>query len=296
MDIILGKTAGFCYGVKRAVEEAEKEAKNTQDIYCLGELVHNKNIIKRLEEKGINFIEEIKEKTIEQAKDKKSKIIIRAHGETKETYEKLKQQGIEIIDLTCPNVLKTHKIAEEYRQDGYFIIVIGIKNHAEAVATLSFCGDDSFLVQEEEDIENCTKKIQETSFNKILIMAQTTYNSKKFDYMVELLKSKLNNKTIVIKKTICGATEERQKEAIEIAKKVDTMIIVGDKKSSNTNKLYDIASEICKRAIFVQDAEELNLEDLCDTKKVGIMAGASTPKEDIEEVVNKIRSEELCCI
>lgn len=294
MDIIVGKTAGFCYGVQRAVDEVEKEAEMNENMYCLGELVHNKNIIRKLEKKGIKFIYEIKEEDI--PCEIKPKIIIRAHGETKDTYEKLKQQKIEIKDLTCPNVLRTHEIAEKYSQEDYFIILIGIKNHAEAIGTLSFCGKYSFLIQEEEDIEEGLKKIEECGLNKVLIMAQTTYNSKKFDNMVKLLKNKLKNKTIEIKKTICGATEVRQKETIEIAKKVDTMIIVGDKKSSNTNKLYDIAREICKKVIFIQDVEELNLKDVWQSQKVGIMAGASTPKEDIEKVVRKMRSEELCCI
>lgn len=287
MEIILGKTAGFCYGVKRAVDWAKEDIKVNENIYCLGELVHNESVIKDLKEKGIKFIDNIEEA--------KEKIIIRAHGVSKNIYEKLKQKGIEVKDLTCPNVLKTHTIAEKYSKKDYFIILIGIKNHPEALATISFCGNQSFLIQEKEEVQEALEKIKKSNANNILIMAQTTYNSKKFDDIAEIFKSNLKNKNVEIQKTICNATEVRQKETIEIAQKVEAMIIVGDKKSSNTNKLYDISKENCKKVVFVQNAEELNLEDLDEVQKIGIMAGASTPKEDIEEIIIKIRSKNLCC-
>ncbi len=282
MEIILGKTAGFCYGVKRAVDGAKEGKKANETVYCLGEIVHNKNVINNLKQKGIKFVDDIEEV--------KGKLIIRAHGISKDIYEKLAQKGIEIKDLTCPNVLKTHIIAENYSQKNYFIILIGIKEHPEAIGTMSFCGKQSFLIQEKEDIPKCLEKIKETEAKHILIMAQTTYNVKKFDTIVEILKKELNDKKLEIQKTICNATEIRQKETLEIAKKVDGMIIVGDKKSSNTNKLYDIAKEHCPKVIFVQSAEELNLEQIDDISRIGIMAGASTPKEDIEEIIAKIRS------
>lgn len=287
MEIILGKTAGFCYGVKRAVDWAKEDIKVNENIYCLGELVHNESVIKDLKEKGIKFIDNIEEA--------KEKIIIRAHGVSKNIYEKLKQKGIEVKDLTCPNVLKTHTIAEKYSKKDYFIILIGIKNHPEALATISFCGNQSFLIQEKEEVQEALEKIKKSNANNILIMAQTTYNSKKFDDIAEIFKSNLKNKNVEIQKTICNATEVRQKETIEIAQKVEAMIIVGDKKSSNTNKLYDISKENCKKVVFVQNAEELNLEDLDEVQKIGIMAGASTPKKDIEEIIIKIRSKNLCC-
>ena len=286
MEIILGKTAGFCYGVKRAVDGAKEDIKTNENIYCLGEIVHNQSVKKKLTDKGIKFVE-----NIEEVKDK---IIIRAHGTSKDIYEKLKQKGVEIKDLTCPNVLRTHIIAEDYSKKGYFIILIGIKNHPEAIGTISFCGNLSFLIQEKEDIPECLKKIKQSHVNDILIMAQTTYNSQKFDDMVEILRNELKDKQIDIQKTICHATEIRQKETLEIAKKVEAMIIVGDRKSSNTSKLYDIAKEHCKKVFFAQNVEELNLEELEGIQKIGVMAGASTPKEDIEEIIKKIRSKNLC--
>lgn len=284
MEIILGKTAGFCYGVERAVAETKKELSTRKNIYCLGELVHNKTVIEDLEKNGVKFIDNINAA--------EGTIIIRAHGAPKETYELIKKKGLEIKDLTCPNVLRTHNIAIDYSEKNYFIILIGIKSHPESIGTLSFCGKNSYLLQEKEEIPELIEKIENSKINNILIFAQTTYNSKKFDNIVEELKQNLKNKNVVVHKTICGATEVRQKETIEISKKVEVMIIIGDKKSSNTNKLYDISKEKCKKVFLVQNASELDLKELEKVTKVGIMAGASTPREDIEEIIGKIRGNE----
>ena len=281
MKIIIGKTAGFCYGVRRAVNETKKELENSSEICCLGEIVHNKSVVKDLEERGITFVNDIDEC--------KGKVIIRAHGESKETYKKLKEKGIEIKDLTCPKVLKTHELAEEYIKHNYFIVLIGVQGHPESIGTLSFCGENSYLLQDKSNIKEMVDKINESKLKDILILAQTTYNSKKFDDIVEEIKKELNGKNIKIKKTICEATKIRQNETTKIAKEVDVMIIVGDKKSSNTNKLYDISKEYCKRTFFVQTAEELDIEELKHTKKIGIMAVASTPEEDISKIIEKIK-------
>lgn len=280
MEIILGKSAGFCYGVKNAVDKAKDAIKNNEEIYCLGEIVHNRTVIEDLEKNGLKFTDKIE--------DIKNKVIIRAHGESEETYNKLKEKGISILDYTCPKVTKTHEIAENYNKKGYFVILIGIKKHPEAIGTLSYAGKNSYLLQDKNQYEELIDKINKSKLDKILIMAQTTYNSKKFDEMVEDLKGTIKGKEIEVQKTICGATEIRQRETIQIAKNVDLMIIIGDKKSSNTNKLYDISKENCKKAIFVQNYNELKLEDLKQTDIIGIMAGASTPKEDIDEVIKKI--------
>lgn len=281
MKIIIGKTAGFCYGVRRAVNETKKELENSSEICCLGEIVHNKSVVKDLEERGITFVNDIDEC--------KGKVIIRAHGESKETYKKLKEKGIEIKDLTCPKVLKTHELAEEYIKHNYFIVLIGVQGHPESIGTLSFCGENSYLLQDKSNIKEMVDKINESKLKDILILAQTTYNSKKFDDIVEEIKKELNGKNIKIKKTICEATKIRQNETTKIAKEVDVMIIVGDKKSSNTNKLYDISKEFCKRTFFVQTAEELDLNELKNAEKIGIMAGASTPEEDIAKIIEKVK-------
>lgn len=283
MEIILGKTAGFCYGVTRAINGAKQELESKDEsVYCLGEIVHNKNVIDNLKERGLKFIENIE--------DAKGKTIIRAHGVTKDIYEKAKVMNIELKDLTCPKVLKIHDIAEKYTNLGYYIILVGSEKHPEVIGIKSFCMDESSdIVNDENDIENIISKIEMTENKKILIIAQTTYNSKKFDKIVEIFKEKLTNEyNIESIKTICPATEMRQKETEEIAKEVDYMIIIGDKKSSNTNKLYEISSKYCKKTIFINNSSELEISSINEKDKVGIMAGASTPKENIEHVFEKL--------
>lgn len=275
MEIIEGKTSGFCGGVRNAVTKAEQELDKTkEEIYCLGELVHNKQVIEKLEKKGLKTIEDI-----EEAKDK---AIIRAHGVSKEVYERAKQKGIELIDLTCPKVLQIHKMVEEYAQKEYFIMLVGVENHPEVIGTMSFCGENSFLIRNEEDIGNAIKSINKS---KILILAQTTYSLKKFEEIVEKIKNVVGDKyQIDIKDTICPATRMRQEETEELSKKVDYMIIVGGKNSSNTKKLYEIAKANCKNSVVVETVQELDLEYIRKLEKIGIMAGASTPKESVEEI------------
>ncbi len=278
MEIIIGKTAGFCYGVERAVNSAKDELEKNKDLYCLGEIVHNKNVIERLKNNGIKFIENIGES--------KGKTIIRAHGVSKEIYEKAEKMNIELKDLTCPSVLKIHNIAEEYAKKGYFIILTGKENHPEVIGIKSYCGSNYCVIYEVSEVFDIIKKLKN---DKVLLISQTTYSSKKFDEIERILKENIDS-TIELKviKTICASTEIRQKETEDIAKKVDMMIIIGDKKSSNTNKLYDISCNYCKNVIFVVDASELDVNAVKNKEKIGIMAGASTAKEDIIDVKNKI--------
>ncbi len=284
MKIIVGKTAGFCYGVKNAVNGAKKAIKNNEVVYCLGDIVHNETVIEELKKSGLKFSNNVDEI--------KNNVIIRAHGERKETYTELQNKGINILDFTCPNVSKIHETVKQHKQENYFIILIGIKNHPEAIGTLSYAKNNSYLLQEKDQYDELINKIKESGKKDILIIAQTTYNSKKFDEIVEDLKKLLNDKNIKVMKTICKATEIRQEETQEIAKKSDIMIIIGDKKSSNTNKLYDISKKHCSNAIFVQNANELNIEELQGVTTIGIMAGASTPEEDINAIINKIENYE----
>lgn len=281
MEIILGKTAGFCYGVKRAVNGAENELKKGIK-YCLGEIVHNKNVINRLEKNGMHFIENIEEAN--------GSCIIRAHGVTKNIYGEASRLNIRLQDLTCPNVVKIHQIAEKYVQDGYFIVLIGKKSHPEVVGTESFCGENSFIVSDFEDIEECKHKLIKSGLNNVLIIGQTTYNSKKFDEIVDGIKLNFKNYNIEVKKTICMATEVRQKETDEISKKVDIMLIIGDEKSSNTNKLADISKLNCKNVYLIQGKEDIINLDFSKVERIGIMAGASTPGEDIENVIKYLKN------
>lgn len=283
MEIIVGKTSGFCYGVKNAVEKAESEVeKSNKKIYCLGELVHNKTVIENLQKKGLIFIENIEEAN--------EKTIIRAHGIKKEIYEEAKNRKIQLIDLTCPNVLKIHDTVEKYSNKNYYIFLIGKKEHPETIGTYSFCGKNATIISTVEEVDNAIKSFQKTNLEKLLIISQTTYSLKVFEEIVSKVKEIITEKIKVeVKNTICLSTSQRQKETKEISQKVDLMIIVGGKNSSNTQKLYDISCENCKKVLFVETKNDIDFNELKEINKIGIMAGASTPNTIVEEIVQKLK-------
>lgn len=281
MELIVGKTAGFCYGVKRAVDGAKEELKKDETLYGLGEIVHNLEVIKELENLGMQFIENIEEA--------KGETIIRAHGIQKEIYEKAKEKQIELVDYTCPKVLKIHQIAEEYANKGYYIFLLGNKKHPEIIGTLSYCGENKFVIEKEDDTIKALEALEKSEIKKLLVISQTTYSLEKFYIIEEIIKNELpRDVELVIKNTICQATEIRQKETEEMAKKVDSMIVIGGKSSSNTKKLYEIAKQYCKTVLLIENKTELVLDKIQSIDKVGIMAGASTPRESIEKVIKKL--------
>lgn len=281
MEVVIGKTAGFCYGVKRAVDGAIEELHSHNKIDCLGEIVHNKQVIEELKGKGLNFIGKIE--------DSVGTTIIRAHGIQKEIYEIAKKNKIKIKDYTCPNVLKIHQIVEEYSREGYYIFLCGSNKHPENIGTISYCGKNYSILETEEDLKEAIKNLQETNLKKLLVIAQTTYSLQRFCDIGKQINKKISKDVkIVIKNTICKATELRQKETESLSKKVDCMIIIGGKNSSNTKKLYEIAKEKCMHSICIETEEELNLKDIEKYNKIGVMAGASTPQDSILKVVNKI--------
>ena len=282
MEIIVGKTAGFCYGVKRAVDGAKEALKQNKILYGLGEIVHNQEVIKELEELGMQFIENIGEAN--------GKTIIRAHGIPKQIYEEARQNQIELIDYTCPKVLKVHQIAEEYANKGYYVFLLGSKKHPENIGTLSYCGENKFVIEKEEDTIKALEALEKSQIKKLLVISQTTYNLEKFYIIEEIIKNELpRNVELVIKNTICQATEIRQKETEEMAKKVDCMIVIGGKNSSNTKKLNEIAKQYCETVLLIENETELELDKIKPNDKVGIMAGASTPKKSVEEVIERLK-------
>lgn len=288
MEIIIGTTSGFCHGVKNAVDKAVEELENsTVQVYCLGELVHNKHVTEKLKQKGLIFIEDIEEA--------KGKTIIRAHGVTKEVYETAKKSNIELKDLTCPKVLKIHDIAEEYSKNGYYIFLVGIANHPETIGTFSFCGKNSSIIEKVSDLEQAVTKFAETNIKQALLITQTTFNLRKFEEIAERLKEMLESNTQKIElkviNTICLSTELRQKETEELSQKVDLMLIIGGRNSSNTNKLYDISLKYCENVIFAESREDVDINFIKQFEKIGVMAGASTPRESIETIVNFIKQE-----
>ncbi len=283
MEIIIGKTAGFCFGVENAVSKTNKLLDENNNMYCLGELVHNKQVTLELQEKGLKIIDDI-----EQAKES---VIIRAHGAEKDLYDKAKDMKIKLIDLTCPKVLKIHKIAEEYANNGNYIFLIGNKNHPETIGTISYCGKNASIIETEEDIKESLKKLYNSKIQKLIVLVQTTFSLDKFNKYISLIEEDIKDKNIELeaRKTICNATSLRQEETKQISKQVDAMIIIGGKHSSNTNKLYEVASKNCKNSILIETIDELDVGKMKEFNKIGIMAGASTPKKSIDTAVEILK-------
>ncbi len=279
MNIIVGETAGFCFGVKNAVTKTETAIYEHTEISCLGELVHNTQVTQALEKKGVKFIDNINQA--------KGTTIIRSHGVTKNIYEEAKKRNLKLLDLTCPKVLHIHNIAENYAKQGYYIFIVGQSNHPEMEGTVSFCGDFYTVIEEEKDIPKALVNLKETKIKKAIILAQTTYSLEKFNIISQKIKEQLLDYEIEVKNTICDATKQRQLETEKIAKQVDLMIIIGGKHSSNSNKLYEISKKYCQ-TLFVETENEIpgDMENRYST--IGIMAGASTPQESIKKVLEKL--------
>ncbi len=281
MEVILAEHAGFCFGVTKAVEtvydQIEKEKKN---IYTFGPIIHNETVVGDLEKKGVKVIENIEEL------DGISEgcIVIRSHGVTRETMEKLENTGLKIIDATCPFVKRIHKIVEEESEKGRSIIVVGSGSHPEVEGIVSYAKGDVTVIESPEKAEEF-KGDRELEYT---LVSQTTFNRKKFQETIEILNNYGYNINVV--NTICNATDERQSEAETIASKADAMIVIGGASSSNSRKLYEICSQKCINTYFIQTLDDLHLDLPSSVRLVGITAGASTPKNIIEEVQNYVRT------
>lgn len=283
MEIIVGKLSGFCNGVSNTIKRANSSLETYKEVYCLGEIVHNERVVKDLENKGMITIN-----NIEEAPDN-SKVIIRAHGDLKETYDKAKDKNIELIDLTCGKILIIkNKITN--KKDDHFITIIGKKNHPETLGIKSFSNGYSYIVENEEDIDELLNMFNESKLNKMFIVSQTTFNSNKFDTLTNIIKHK-SDKDIEIDKTICNATSDRQEETKELSSQVDKMIIVGGKHSSNTKELENISKENCKEVYLVQDVSDLDKNNFSIDDKIGIMGGASTPEIAVKEIIEFLEKE-----
>lgn len=279
MEIIVGKMAGFCQGVENTVNKAEELLKQNKNVYCLGEIVHNGQVIKKLESNGmitVNSIEEI---------PNDSTVIFRAHGEAKSIYNKAIEKNLKVVDLTCGKVKSIHNKVEKY-VDKAFIIIIGKKNHPEVIGTKGFCLDNSYIIEDENDILDAYIEYEKTLLGLVYIVSQTTFSSRYFDILSEEIKKNFYEADCIIDKTICMATEQRQIETREISKKVNSMVIIGGKHSSNTKELANVAMENCGKVYLIETVDELNNIDFSNDDKIGIMAGASTPKQSINEVVD----------
>ena len=275
MEITVAKSAGFCFGVQRTVDSVYKELEeNSGKIYTFGPIIHNEQVVEDLNKKGIEVID-----TVEQLKEiKEGTVVIRSHGVAKEIYDILEQQKLKIVDATCPFVKKIHNIVLDESNNGKTIIIIGNDNHPEVEGIKGWVNGEVIVINKEEQIEKLSLPEQ----TKACIVSQTTFNHNKFKYLVEIIRKKGYDITVV--NTICNATHVRQVEAQKISSKVDGMIVVGGKNSSNTQKLYDICRNECENTFYVQTVKDLNLHELKSLKSIGITAGASTPKNIIEEV------------
>lgn len=277
MEILLGKTAGFCMGIKNAIKTTDENLKKYNKLECLGDLLHNNQVLEKLKARGLKVIDSIDEA--------KEKVIIRAHGVTKETYEMAEKRNVELIDCTCPKVLKVHELAEKLSKKNSYIVVIGEKKHPETIGTYSFVQNGEII----QDIEELKSRMDELNKKEIVeVITQTTCNIKKFKEIENYLKENIKTK-LKVHNRICNATELRQKETDKISKQVDFMIIIGGIKSSNTNKLYEISKQNCKNAIKIETVKELYNINFDNINKVGVMAGASTPDESIEDVINYLK-------
>ena len=277
MDVITAKTAGFCFGVKRAVDTVYNELEKGRDIYTYGPVIHNATVVSDMKAKGVKVIESRED--LERIKE--GTVIIRSHGVEKVVYDILEKKGLNIVDATCPFVLKIHRIVEEEAKKGRRIVVTGDENHPEVRGIISFAGNDVTVIKDAKEAE----KYDNPDNKDICIVSQTTFNVTKFKDIVEIFDRKEYSVNVV--NTICNATFERQNEARKLARKADCMIVVGDRDSSNSRKLFDICSGLCSNTVFVQTLEDLvSRNDIFSesTACVGITAGASTPNIIIEEV------------
>lgn len=280
MEITIGQNAGFCSGVDFAIKQANKLLKEGE-IYCLGEIVHNEQLIQDLEKKGMITVNDL-----EEIPDYES-VIFRSHGEPISTYQKAEKKGLRVEDLTCRIVKALHKKVQKAKETS-FILIIGLKNHPEIIGTLGFAGQNAYIIETEDDILDAYIEYEKTNLGKIYVVSQTTFSSQKFDDLAEEIQKNFCEAEVIIDKTICNSTENRQLETMKIAKNSDIMLIVGGEKSSNTRKLFEIANKYCKRVHYLQTVKDMEQIPFKPTDKVGIMAGASTPKLLIEEIKTEL--------
>ncbi|MCL2719693.1 MAG: 4-hydroxy-3-methylbut-2-enyl diphosphate reductase [Lachnospiraceae bacterium] len=281
MKIKMAKSAGFCFGVRRAVDTVYEQIakKGDSPIYTYGLIIHNMEVVKDLEEKGVKILQNEDDLRILES----GTVIIRAHGVARNIHRLMQEKNLKIIDATCPFVHRIHQIVEKESRDGKKIIIIGNLGHPEVEGITGWAEGEVFVVESLEDAADLAGKIKDNA----CIVSQTTFNYNKFQDMVDIFTEKCYNGTVV--NTICNATEERQIETGLIAKEVDAMIVIGDIHSSNTAKLVEISRNECANTYFVQTFKDLPLDLPDTTTLIGITAGASTPNNIIEEVQNYVR-------
>jgi (E)-4-hydroxy-3-methyl-but-2-enyl pyrophosphate reductase len=279
-QIIVAENAGFCFGVKRAVDmTVEYNKKKESRVYTLGPLIHNDDVVKSLEEECIFRIDNIED--IAKLKPGDT-IVIRSHGTTPDIIERLKQTGAKLMDATCPYVSSIQRKARKYYGEGYQIVIVGDPNHPEVVGINGWCNNTALVTRDGSELKELPQKV--------CVLSQTTEKQSYYEKTLEAV-SRLAEDVLAFN-TICSATGERQGSADEVSKRVDLMIVIGGKQSSNTRKLYEICSANCKNTLLVENVNELPewIVTNPDFKVIGVTAGASTPDWVIAEVINKLKS------
>ena len=286
MNVKVAETAGFCFGVQRAVDRVyELIGSDAAPIYTLGPIIHNEEVVSDLEKKGVAVI---CEKDLGSLKG--GTVVIRSHGVGRRVYNMIKKYGLGYVDVTCPFVLKIHKIVERESSRGAHIVIIGDPDHPEVQGICGWCQGPYTVIRNAEDAE----KFNISPEKEVCVVSQTTFNYNKFKDLVEILCKKRYDNNVLnilnILNTICNATEERQKEAQNIAGEVDTMLVIGGRHSSNTQKLFEICKKECGNTYYIQTPVDLDSEMFQCSSYVGITAGASTPKKIIEEVQKRCQN------
>lgn len=283
MKITLSQFAGFCDGVRRAYDIVQniEAGKIKKPVFVLGSLVHNQDVVKKIEEKGIKKID--METFLRAESGEIGTVIITAHGAGPKIYEIAKEKNIDVIDTTCPRVIKVQRLAQVYFKRGYTIVLVGDKEHKEVQSIFEWGGSQAVLISNEEDLQNIDLEKAE----KIIILSQTTQNKDFVDRAFEFIKNKYPQAEIT--DTICLATEQRQAEIKKMAEESDAVVVIGSPESANSNRLHEIAKELNGKAIFIERAEDLpGKEFFAGLDQVVVTAGASTPDWIIEEVLSRL--------
>ncbi|MBU0687747.1 MAG: 4-hydroxy-3-methylbut-2-enyl diphosphate reductase [Candidatus Margulisbacteria bacterium] len=279
MQILVAKCAGFCEGVERAYRIALEQSKPGTPVYVLGNLVHNAQVVEKLKNSGIKVVK----KLVEIPAESNGTLLISAHGVSPQIIEEAKALALKVVDTTCSWVKKAQKLAHELAHHGYFVVIIGDEGHPEVKGLKGWAGPNSMVISSIE------KAADFKPHGKLGIISQTTQSEQNFEDIVKILKNKA--KDIKIHKTICGATSKRQNAAIETAKKVELMLVIGDQRSANTKRLTELCKKTGTETYQIQTATELNAKWLTNKEKIGVTAGASTPDWVIKEVIDKINHE-----
>ncbi len=277
MKITLAKTAGFCFGVNRAVQMVYDLVESGERVCTLGPIIHNSQMVEELTQKGVRVVNSPDEATINET------LVIRSHGVGKAVYEAAENVGVRVCDATCPFVSKIHKIVAERSSLGDIILIAGNESHHEVIGIIGHCTGDYYVFDSVEKLEDLIENHPEFKEKPISVVSQTTFNAKKWDFAQIFLKKVCTNAKIF--DTICSATSTRQSEAQELSLTNDVMVVIGGRHSSNTAKLYDVCVSLCQNTHLIETADELKAEWFLKANKVGVVAGASTPARIIKEVI-----------